>query len=286
MKKHFSGNLYVFEDPPLEENFKLDVPFIDQEEVSDEVLVHLKESDISSENKERVEVIKKDIPLELLNIFKENIVSIKKQKQMYDYLVKNQEKLRDVLIWEKNIPTINELNGTLQIVNRFLGESNDKYILKLSIICRKLVLNNSLKLIIEEERQRLQKNSSKYISYEESLNIAVDNIFSIVRREAGYRIPKFLNVMYSIQKYVYENKGIDSGDYKYFSSSLENNINDPRLGFLIDFGVPSSAVKKISAIIPKEIEKESEIITFIKENKVNFMSYLDTYEMELLYKDY
>ncbi|HFR3472094.1 TPA: helicase-related protein, partial [Streptococcus suis] len=46
MNQYFTGNVYVFFEEPSQENFVIDVPSIDQEEVSDEIIVNIPDEDL------------------------------------------------------------------------------------------------------------------------------------------------------------------------------------------------------------------------------------------------
>ena len=105
------------------------------------------------------------------------------------------------------------------------------------------------------------------------------------RSEASFKIPKILAVVESIQKYVFMNNNIlDYGDYSFFSSSLENEKIDERFQFLIDYGVPSSAIQKISYKIPSGILGDANIVHFIKKNFSIIKTILIPYEENLLLK--
>lgn len=74
-----------------------------------------------------------------------------------------------------------------------------------------------------------------------------------------------------------------TGDYTMFASLLENEQVDERLQFLIDYGVPSSAVKKIKNL-PDELVEDSQIIQYLKNNFVNVSANMITYEENLLWQ--
>ena len=101
------------------------------------------------------------------------------------------------------------------------------------------------------------------------------------RTDASFEIPKLLAVIDSIQKYVFDRIGEEPGDYTMFSSLLENEQVDERLRFLIDYGVPSSAVKKIKNI-PDDILTDFQVIQYLRKSIDRVDYNLIAYEEELL----
>ena len=62
---------------------------------------------------------------------------------------------------------------------------------------------------------------------------------------------------------------------------LENDFIRENLSILIEFGIPSNAVRRLEKIIPANLS-EDEVIEFIKKNRSNMKEYLLPYEMERL----
>lgn len=115
---------------------------------------------------------------------------------------------------------------------------------------------------------------------------AIREILRFARKDAGCKIPKFLNVLRTIQEYVYRHHHLPFGDYSYFSARLENEQVDERLRMLIDFGVPMSAIRSISKVIPEYLESEADIINYIKINFQSISQNLIEYEKNLLFRLY
>ncbi|WP_258025942.1 helicase-related protein, partial [Staphylococcus aureus] len=120
MGKHYIGKIYNFEIPPKKEKFSLDIPFIDQEKVSDEVLLNLRDNDINYENRKRIQAIKSKLPAELVEIFKDNAFSIERQKKLYFDVLENISEYENDLLWKNNIPSYSELRETLFLVYKNL----------------------------------------------------------------------------------------------------------------------------------------------------------------------
>ncbi|HFI0618066.1 TPA: hypothetical protein ACGOZH_001796 [Streptococcus suis] len=111
------------------------------------------------------------------------------------------------------------------------------------------------------------------------LNKAITDMLKFQRSDAAFRIPKLLNVVASLQRYVFIKNNLPYGDYSTFSALLENEQLQPNLQFLIDFGVPASAIIKIQRHIKSDM-LESDTMKYIMQ-QINNPSLLD-YERKLL----
>ena len=67
-----------------------------------------------------------------------------------------------------------------------------------------------------------------------------------------------------------------------FSSLLENDQIDEKLQFLVDYGVPSSAIKKINHNISSDIDGDFVIMKYIRDNRSKIYPTLLPYEQKLL----
>ncbi len=63
---------------------------------------------------------------------------------------------------------------------------------------------------------------------------------------------------------------------------LENDRVSERFQYLIDFGIPTSAVKKLESIVPQELVTDADINEFFKKNQQIVKGLLLEYEFKLL----
>lgn len=273
MNKYFTGNVYLFNEPPSNEEFIIDVPAVDQLQISDEILVNVPNDEVR--DKERKKKLLNDIEPELQTIFRKNLVSIERQKSVYKNLVSDSN--IDYLKW-KNIPTWDELYRTIKIGCQITDENfNETSIKKITYLSLKLV-NKPLSKVISEQ---VEYNLSKKMKDPE--NKAINEILRFQRLYARFKIPKLLAVVESIQKYIFKNRSDnDCGNYSVFASMLENERVPERLQFLVDYGVPSTAIIKLDLKIPKNIVDDKEITMFLLKNIDDFEVSLMNYEKRLL----
>lgn len=146
------------------------------------------------------------------------------------------------------------------------------------------IVSKSLKETIFERENFLRKEKQNINPHEK----AIEDVLKFVRNDANYKIPKLLSVVDSIQRYTFEkNSNNEHGDYSIFSLLLENGEIDEKFRFLIDFGIPSSAVKKIEVQFKernKTYNDNIEIIPWLKQNIQVLKNILLDYEYELLKK--
>lgn len=276
MGQYFTGKVFLFNEEPVQEKFVIDVPFIDQDDVSDEILINIPDENIK--DKSRIEKLKNDLDDGILNIIQSNLISVSGQKKLYNFIEDNFLKL-DYLQWQ-SIPTYDELRQTLNLGYEYLeNKNNKKFAEKKAVLAIKLIKETTKQVILDQENYYIRKNKKEPLDY------SINEVLKFQREDAKFKIPKLLSVIESIQKYVFEKHGISNyGEYTTFASLLENDGVSKRLQFLVDYGVPSSAIRKIDKIIPIEIESDFDVILFIKNNKSEVDNKLIKYERELLNK--
>lgn len=274
MNQHFTGNVYLFIDKIEGEEFVIDVPSIDQSPVSDEILVNI--PDDEAKEIERKHELEKDLDAEIQDIIRNNLISIKGQKSLYKYIEEEKEKLT-FLKWD-GVPAYDELWQTLYLGYKFLKENENEGFVKNKAVTALKFVNQPLKKTINEQCEYFESEGKR-----DSLNKAIDHVLKFQRNEASFEIPKILAVVDSIQSYVFNKAYMKAGDYTTFASLLENEQVDERLQFLIDYGVPSSAVKKVKKL-PKNLEEDLQIIQYLKNNFKDFNDNLIAYEKKLLWQ--
>ncbi|WP_314913580.1 DEAD/DEAH box helicase [Streptococcus constellatus] len=274
MNQHFTGNVYLFIDKIEGEEFVIDVPSIDQSPVSDEILVNI--PDDEAKEIERKHELEKDLDAEIQDIIRNNLISIKGQKSLYKYIEEEKEKLT-FLKWD-GVPAYDELWQTLYLGYKFLKENENEGFVKSKAVTALKFVNQPLKKTINEQCEYFESEGKR-----DSLNKAIDHVLKFQRNEASFEIPKILAVVDSIQRYVFNKAYMKAGDYTTFASLLENEQVDERLQFLIDYGVPSSAVKKVKEL-PKNLDEDSQIIQYLKNNFKDFNDNLIAYEKKLLWQ--
>lgn len=277
MGKYYTGNVYLFDEEIQEEIFSIDVPFVDQNQISDEVLFSLPDDYVKDKNRKKL--LESEIPESLQTIIRNNFISVEGQKNLYNYIKSHSDNL-SYLKWNK-IPSYEELWMTLHLAYKFLDKNENEIFAKSQAVTVVNLVNKSLKeAIFEREKYLMKKGKDKDVHER-----AIEEILKFIKNDANYKIPKLLSVVESIQKYTFEQFDGKYGDYSLFISLLENEKVGEKFRFLIDFGIPSSAIKKLETQFKQEGHRNDdnvEIIPWIKRNVRNLKKNLLEYEYELL----
>lgn len=273
MMKYYTGNIFYFDNPPERKDEFIDIPVVDQDHnLQSEILLNIDENDLKQSKLEDFQKLVEGVPEDLIEIFKNNYYDVEKQKSLFNYLISNGEQL-DVLNWSTPMPDYDVLSETFRIINEGLigkGGAVHRYTAKK---CQQII-NNNLSNAIQTELQYLyNKKRDFHKEREELLNEAISNIFSFIKNQAKYEIPKVLSILQSIVNYI---QNSDSADYSLFIAKLEHEGVDENLSVLLDFGVPSSALRKIR--IPRDVET----IDYVKENLELLSNRLLNYEIAKL----
>lgn len=280
MGKYYTGNVYLFNEQLLPEDFSIDVPFIDQNDISNEILFNIPDDYVEDRNRKKSLV--SGIPEELQTIIRKNLISVEGQKKLYNYIKSNVNNL-SYLKWSK-IPSFEDLWKTLNLAYKFLENNDNEKFAKSQAIMALDIINKSLKETIFKREEFLRKKRSNKNFHEQ----AIEDVLKFVRNDANYKIPKLLSVLDSIQKYTFEkNSNRNYGDYSIFNSLLENGQIGEDFRFLIDFGVPSSGIKKIEVQFKKDNKTYNdnvEIMPWLKQNIKILKNILLDYEYDLLKK--
>lgn len=267
MMKYYTGKVYYFDDPPKQEIENIDVPIVTQDNnLQSEILVNLKKEDMKEQKKRVYEELIQGLPADLLQIFKSNYYNIEKQKRLYCFLKDNKETL-DKLSWAMPIPTYELLLYTLYIINYYLENKKGSGYKFLAQKCHQIIQGGNLHSIISNEikyQQTLKSNQGK--SEENIISLSVSKVFGFIRNQAKFEIPKRLSILESIVNYLNINK---KANYSAFISILEHEGVDSKLSILLDFGVPSSTLKKFKNL------PDNNIIEYVKKNfkRINFSGY-------------
>lgn len=100
---------------------------------------------------------------------------------------------------------------------------------------------------------------------EEIFDEAVRDAFQILKHWFHYNVPKWLNVMNELQKYVCEKNDLEPGDHSFYASQIENDFVRGNLSILAEYGIPKSAIKKLENKIPQDLG-EDDVLNEIREN--------------------
>ncbi len=280
MMVHLTGNIYNFNRPPEKEKVTIDIPFFEQNPISDEVLINLDVNEIRDSNSEQNRYVQ-GIPESIKDIFKKNGVSIRGQHGILTELMNLSN--TSLICWS-GFPNKDQLKYILELSWKYLikpGETTTPMTTdKLATVTSIYTQNKSVNMLISKNYDYYRKlaiNSKK--SNADILDEAIKDSFQILRHWIEYKVPKWLSVVHVLQKYVCAERSIAHGDYLYYANILENSFLPPNLSLLLEYGIPSSAINKISKSIPTDLNEDS-VLRYISNNHVAEKCGLIQYELE------
>lgn len=280
--EHYIGRIFNFNKPPEKENIIIDIPFFEQNPISDEILIQLDKKDVKNKESNQYKKLEK-IPHEEKEIFKNNGILINGQNEILNYLKNNIQEKQSLISWDA-YPTYNQLKFVLFLAWDNLlkaGETTSP------MTKDKLVKNThdygrekNISFLVESNYHYFRKLSRyERKTYKEVIDEAIRDAFQILKHWFHYKVPKWLNVINELQKYVCIKNSLKPGDYTFYANQIENDFIRGNLSILDEYGIPKSAIMKLEKKIPADLN-EDHIFEEIKKNNLIEISNLNKYEKE------
>lgn len=289
MMEHYIGRIFNFCQIPQQDTIVIDIPFYEQDPkiLTDEILIHIKEDDVKQQVRNRYEQIN-SLPTDLLKVIKQNGVSVDGQVRVYNKLVhdiKLENSLQNIQ-WSQ-LPTWEQMNYILQVAeNNLFNFEGKKGVFSVKQLAWYLNEYRTKKNVIDivndiyVERIKSIKNLTRDRK-EKYYDEAVEMAFHLYRHWFQFTVPKAFRVVDSIQRIICKKRNIKPGSYSFFVQQLENDFIRDNLSILVEFGIPSSAVRRLEKVIPSNLS-EDEVINFIRCNRNELNKVLLPYECERL----
>ena len=90
-----------------------------------------------------------------------------------------------------------------------------------------------------------------------------------------YKIPKWHSIMNELQKYICEKNNKTPGNYSFYAGQIENEFVRDNLSILAEYGIPTSAINKLSSSIDKDLSEDDVLkkAKIIANNNSDLMQY-------------
>lgn len=281
MMQHYVGHIYNFNPPPPQNETIIDIPFFQQNPIKDEVLIQLDSNSVRNKESEQYKKIL-TIPSEEREIIKRNGLSVYGQKRIIDILSTDISTKYDLIAW--TTPKYKQLSYILGLAwdNLILPTETVKPMTKdhLVHLTFDYGLNKNIYKLVNDRFTYLHTLES-YADYNQSeiRDEAIQFIFQTMKHWFQYKVPKWLSTLNELQKYVCQKHHLRAGNYILYANAIENDFIRENLSILSEYGIPSSAIKKIESKIPAEIEQDK-VFEYIKQNRLHLKSELIEYEKE------
>lgn len=278
MMVHFVGKIYNFNPPPPKEDIIVDIPFFEQNPVSDEVLINLNLDEIKHPDSEQNQYIQ-NLPEDIKALIQRNGVTVRGQENIINTLM---HLSNFALVNWTGYPTYKQLEYILGLAWDNLikpGETTNP-MTKAKLVKQTFDYSQhkSLQVLIKNTFDYYKK-LQQYSGWEniDILDEAIKDSFQTLRHWFEYKVPKWLTVVNSLQEYVCQKKHIACGSYLFYANLIENDFLSPNLTLLLEYNVPISAIRKIERFLPSDINEDS-VLPFILRNQLEEKSGLIQYE--------
>lgn len=267
MKKHYIGNVYRFEKRPEETELFVDIPLFDQDNAPLEILIALDERELENSARKRLEEFN-NLPEELQEVIKRNSgISIEGQQKIIEALEADIHEGQYFLNWNQ-FPNYQQLLYILDLCWKYLlkpgeNKANVRNAKQLSVLTNKYSSLKSVSALINSS-----VNEDYWIEQIPDDQTRIDSMsfftLNVARHWFDYKLPKWISVMSELQEYVLKKHNLPYGNYTYIASSLEHGFLPPNLAALMEYDIPSSAIKKLKSILNKDGTPEM-LIAFINQ---------------------
>ncbi len=281
MMEHFVGRVYNFNEPPINTPTIIDIPFFQQNPIKDEVLIQIDDKDVKNKETNQYASIQELSPGER-DIIKRNGVSVSGQRSLISLLRAGVE--RDYFLIDWIFPDYRQLEYILGLAWDHLiveGETT-RPMTKNKLINRTFNygLHKDINSLVQESFTYNRNLSNKInVPDKEIMDSSIQEVFQIMKHWFEYKVPKWLSVMNEIVRFICLEKGIRAPNYSFYANLIENDFLRPNLSILAEYGIPSSAIRKIESSIPDNLHEDF-ILNYIRNNSLyNLPSLLD-YEKE------
>lgn len=288
LMEHYVGMIFNFNPTPKHDQVYIDIPFFEQNPISDEVLININNENILDKESEQYQYLS-NIPENEREIFSRNSLYIRGQDSLISRIRQDIRENYELMCWDST-PRYRQLEYCLGLAWDYLikpGE-NVKPMTKKKIV--KVTFDYGInKSIIELVKSNFiyKKKLDRYDSWsdKELLDESIRDSFQILRHWFQYKIPKWLLVVNELQRFVCSELGVRPGNYTFYASSIESDFVRENLTILAEYGVPRSAIDKIEKYIDKDLNQDL-VIKEIIDKKIHEKPEFLSYEREKLISNY
>lgn len=287
LMEHYVGEIYNFNPAPLKDTVIIDIPFFEQSPISDEVLINIQPENVLNKESEQYQYIL-SIPEDEREVFIRNSLYIRGQDSLVDRLRSDVIENYSLIAWDR-MPTYEQLTYCIGLAWDYLirPDENVRPMTKSRIV--KVTFDYGMKksinnLVYNNFSYKIE-NNKKNINEQVLLDEAIRDSFHILRHWFQYKIPKWLLVINELQKFVCNEKGIRSGNYAYYATSIESDFIRENLTILAEYGIPKSAIDKLEKYIPNHLDQDK-VLNLIISSEIHKMPEFLEYERYKILENY
>jgi hypothetical protein len=235
MRRHFIGQVYVFDEPPRKTEELVDIPVVSQGPSTPlGLLVQLEQHDLKEFSSVRVAHLTGQRFLSMATIRRNAHVDPDDQIELARYLEEHHARLQPKLTWRGPMPTWEQLLTCCELLFDHFVKT------------RRCNISSGRQLAFKLRWLSDARSSAAYIrkilaedKNVKSVDAAVELAMEFRRNWAGYHAPRYLHALDLIQKEVFGRLGLAMGDYTVYASDLENLFQPSEIMSLDEYGLPA-----------------------------------------------
>ncbi|WNG60281.1 DEAD/DEAH box helicase [Archangium gephyra] len=270
MRRHFIGDVYIFDPAPAEQSDFVDIPVFTQGESTPlGLLVQLDEQDLKPGPSKQVNSLKEQSVLSFSTLQKNAHINPNDQLSLANELIQDRHRLHPLMSW-RGKPQWEPLQTACDLIFRHFvktrrsGVSSGR---QLAFRVRRLSETRSTKDFIKDFLEK-----DKFIKTPDE---AVEAAFEFQRNWAGFIFPRFLGALDRIQKEIFGRFGLPPGDYSFYATLVEHLFLEPEISALEEYGLPTEVGRKlkINLELNRGLDKALESLKQLNLNRSSLMSF-------------
>ncbi|MGZ7117436.1 MAG: DEAD/DEAH box helicase [Methanobacterium sp.] len=287
LMEHYVGKIYNFNPAPKKDQIYIDIPFFEQNPISDEVLINIDNEHILYKESEQYFYIS-EIPYKEREVFSKNSLYIRGQDSLLEKIRSEIELNYELITWDST-PTYEQLKFCLGLAWDYLIKPcenvNPMTKSKIVKVTFDYGINKSINRLVTSSFEYKKANNVQNISIQDLLDESIRESFQILRHWFQYKIPKWLLVVNELQKFACEERGLRPGNYTFYASSIESDFIRENLTILSEYGIPRSAIEKIEKYIDKNLDQDK-VLGEIFKKRIHELPEFLRYEREKIIENY
>lgn len=239
MFQHFIGNVYLFNEPPVEILPIVDIPVFSQEKTTKEsLLIQLDKEDITPDSWKRVKEYYEQDTVSIEVLRSNSGIEPKAQLSLDNHLLDNPHIVVDIS-WS-SYPQYQQLSTLCNLIWDYLIKGNQFY----GITSGKQ-LTFKINQLRNSSIEEIIANEINNEGYPKTPDDAVEDTLSFIRQWAQFHFPRFAMAVCRIQNSVADKLGMEKADYSFFCGQVENLFLNPVLIALDEYGLPLDLAQKL-----------------------------------------
>lgn len=241
MLQHFVGHVYVLNYEIQQELPFVDIPVLTQpEDTPESLLIHIDDRELSEHSLEKLRYLHAQdyLPMEIIR--KNAGISPEGQVGLAETISTDLNKYHTVLAWH-GFPTKQQRFTVCSLIFEHLmnnkGFDGIFSAKQLSYKIGKFSLLKETKNLIQDE---LENNDRV-----DSPTKAVEDVLVFLRRWAEFHFPRYLSALDNIQRHVFSNAGMSTGNYEGYTAEIKKLFMPLSSTVLEEYGIPYQITLKL-----------------------------------------